>query len=100
MTDDEGTDCPFEEGCMVCREGIGLQVDGEEAMHFGLDASGDAHAVTAKKGHMVYKGATMFNGTLSFGPKEGACEVTEVKIEPFTNASPVGFKGFFPTLDR
>jgi MinD superfamily P-loop ATPase len=86
MTDDEGTDCPFEEGCMVCRE-----VDGEEAMHFGLYASGDVHAVTAKKGHMVYKRATMFNGTLGFGPKEGACAVTEVKIEPFTNASPVGF---------
>lgn len=72
--------CPFEDGCMVCKEGLGMQANGERALHFGIDENGDAHVVTAR-GHTIYKSVVCTNpltGTkLGFGPEEGACMIVE-----------------------
>lgn len=72
--------CPFEDGCMVCQEGVGMEANGERALHFGVDENGDMHVVT-ERGHTIYKGAVVTNrltGTkIGFGPEEGACMIVE-----------------------
>ncbi len=68
--------CPFEDGCMLCREGMGMEANGERALHFDIDENGDAHVVT-QQGHTIYKGVQLTGTKIGFGPEEGAYMIVE-----------------------